>query len=81
VRINPNAAGIDVDAKEHVVGVPCDRDPQPVRTFEAFILAGFPDRGFLATAAQPHHPARLGPGAPDAWTEYASRDETRRDRR
>ena len=39
MRINPNAAGIDVDAKEHVVGVPCDRDPQPVRTFEAFILA------------------------------------------
>jgi hypothetical protein len=39
VRINPKAAGIDVDAKEHVVAVPCDRDPQPVRTFQAFILA------------------------------------------
>ena len=34
--INPNAAGIDVGAKEHVVAVPCDRDPQPVRTFQAF---------------------------------------------
>ena len=38
MRINPKAAGIDVDAKEHVVGVPCDRDPQPVRTFQAFTL-------------------------------------------
>ena len=38
MRINPNAAGIDVDAKEHVVSVPCDRDPQPVRTFQAFTL-------------------------------------------
>jgi len=34
--VNPNAAGIDVGAKEHVVAVPCDRDPQPVRTFQAF---------------------------------------------
>src|ERR1700741_1635908 len=34
--IPPNAAGIDVGAKEHVVAVPCDRDPQPVRTFQAF---------------------------------------------
>ena len=34
--IHPNAAGIDVGAKEHVVAVPCDRDPQPVRTFQAF---------------------------------------------
>ena len=34
--INPNAAGIDVGAKEHVVAVPWDRDPQPVRTFQAF---------------------------------------------
>jgi len=34
--INPSAAGIDVGAKEHVVAVPCDRDPQPVRTFQAF---------------------------------------------
>jgi transposase len=34
--INPNAAGIDVGAKEHVVAVPSDRDPQPVRTFQAF---------------------------------------------
>ena len=34
--VNPNAAGIDVGAKEHVVAVPCDRDSQPVRTFQAF---------------------------------------------
>jgi transposase len=34
--IHPHAAGIDVGAKEHVVAVPCDRDPQPVRTFQAF---------------------------------------------
>jgi transposase len=34
--VHPNAAGIDVGAKEHVVAVPCDRDPQPVRTFQAF---------------------------------------------
>ena len=26
--VHPNAAGIDVGAKEHVVAVPCDRDPQ-----------------------------------------------------
>src|SRR5215213_900886 len=34
--IHPNAAGIDVGAKEHVVGVPADRDAQPVRSFQAF---------------------------------------------
>src|ERR1700731_4768367 len=34
--VNPNAAGIDVGAKEHLVAVPSDRDPQPVRTFQAF---------------------------------------------
>lgn len=34
--VNPNAAGIDVGAKEHLVAVPCDRDPKPVRTFQAF---------------------------------------------
>ena len=34
--VHPNAAGIDVGAKDHVVAVPCDRDPQPVRTFQAF---------------------------------------------
>src|SRR6516225_2078192 len=34
--VNPNAAGIDVGPKEHLVAVPCDRDPQPVRTFQAF---------------------------------------------
>ena len=34
--IHRNAAGIDVGAKEHVVAVPADRDPQPVRSFKAF---------------------------------------------
>src|ERR1700731_3150578 len=34
--VHPNATGIDVGAKEHVVAVLCDRDPQPVRTFQAF---------------------------------------------
>jgi transposase len=34
--VHPHAAGIDVGAKEHLVAVPCDRDPQPVRTFQAF---------------------------------------------
>src|SRR5262252_9176310 len=34
--INPNAAGIDVGAKEHLVAVSADRDAQPVRTFQAF---------------------------------------------
>ena len=34
--IHPDAAGIDVGAKEHVVAVPCDRDERPVRTFQAF---------------------------------------------
>ena len=34
--IHPNAAGIDVGAKEHVVAVPADRDPEPVRSFKAF---------------------------------------------
>jgi transposase len=34
--IHPDAAGIDVGAKEHVIAVPCDRDERPVRTFQAF---------------------------------------------
>ena|SRR5438876_9827831 len=34
--VNADAAGIDVGAKEHLVAVPSDRDPQPVRTFQAF---------------------------------------------
>src|SRR6267378_2569914 len=34
--IHPSAAGIDVGAKEHVVAVPADRDPEPVRSFKAF---------------------------------------------
>jgi transposase len=34
--LNPNAAGIDVGGKFHLVAVPSDRDPEPVRSFEAF---------------------------------------------
>src|SRR5262245_56541071 len=34
--IHPNAAGLDVGATFHVVAVPPDRDPQPVRTFRTF---------------------------------------------
>lgn len=35
-RINPNAAGIDVGSRFHVVAVPEDRDEEPVRTFQSF---------------------------------------------
>jgi len=34
--IHPHAAGIDVGAEEHWVGVPADRDTQPVQKFSAF---------------------------------------------
>lgn len=34
--LNPDAAGIDVGAREHYVAVPADRDLQPVRCFGAF---------------------------------------------
>ena len=34
--LNPDAAGIDVGAREHYVAVPADRDQQPVRCFGAF---------------------------------------------
>ena len=34
--INPNAAGIDIGSKFHVVAVPADRDDEPVRTFNSF---------------------------------------------
>jgi transposase len=33
--VNPNAAGIDVHSDVHVVCVPADRDPEPVRKFGA----------------------------------------------
>mgnify|MGYP006440949105 CR=1 FL=1 len=33
---NPDAAGIDVASKEHVVAVPEEKDSQPVRTFNSF---------------------------------------------
>ncbi len=35
-HINPNAAGLDCGAGEHVVAVPPDRDPMPVQTFATF---------------------------------------------
>ena len=34
--IHPNAAGIDVGSRIHVVAVAADRDREPVRTFETF---------------------------------------------
>ena len=34
--LHPHAAGIDVGAEEHGVGVPADRDAQPVQTLSAF---------------------------------------------
>jgi len=34
--LNPDAAGIDVGAREHYVAVPLDREAQPVRRFGAF---------------------------------------------
>jgi transposase len=36
LRVNPNAAGIDVGGASHFVAVPGDRDDQPVREFAAF---------------------------------------------
>ena len=34
--VHPDAAAIDVGATMHVVAVPPDRDPEPVRTFGTF---------------------------------------------
>lgn len=34
--LQPNAAGIDIGAREIFVCVPADRDPQPVRVFDTF---------------------------------------------
>ena len=34
--MHPNAAGIDVSSKDHVVAVPSDRDKEPIRTFGCF---------------------------------------------
>jgi transposase len=34
--VHPNAAGIDVGSEAHVVAVPADRVPEPVRTFGVF---------------------------------------------
>ena len=35
-KINPDAAGIDVGSRFHVVAVAADRDPESVRTFRSF---------------------------------------------
>jgi hypothetical protein len=34
--LEPNAAGIDIGAREILVAVPLDRDPNPVRVFPTF---------------------------------------------
>ena len=34
--VNPNAAGVDIGAREIYVAVPSDRDQEPVRAFETF---------------------------------------------
>ena len=34
--INPNAAGIDIGSKFHVVAVPANRDHEPAQTFKTF---------------------------------------------
>lgn len=34
--VNPNAAGLDIGAREILAGVPADRDPTPVRAFGTF---------------------------------------------
>ena len=34
--IHPNAAGIDIGSRFHVVAVPRERDERPVRTFQTF---------------------------------------------
>ena len=35
-KVNPNAAGLDVGSKTHVVAVAPDLDPEPVRSFRSF---------------------------------------------
>jgi hypothetical protein len=40
--INPNAAGIDLGSGLHVVAVPPDRDPAPVRSFGCFTAVSTP---------------------------------------
>ncbi len=34
--LKPNAAGVDIGAREIFVAVPADRDPEPVRSFQTF---------------------------------------------
>jgi len=37
-HLNPNAAGLDCGATDHVAAVPPDRDAMPVRTFDTFTV-------------------------------------------
>jgi hypothetical protein len=34
--VHPNAAALDIGARFHVVAIPPNRDPQPVRRFDTF---------------------------------------------
>lgn len=36
LTVHPHAAGMDIGSRFHVVAVPPDRSPEPVRTFESF---------------------------------------------
>jgi transposase len=37
--VHPHAAGMDIGSRLHVVAVPPDRSPEPVRTFERLTAA------------------------------------------
>src|SRR6516162_2004931 len=77
--INPDAAGIDVGAKEHVVAVPCDRDLQPVRTFQAFTpdlheLAAWLKRCGIQTVAL-ESTGSTGSVFTESWSSMALKSE------
>ena len=36
LTVHPHAAGMDIGSRFHVVAVPPDRSPEPVRTVESF---------------------------------------------
>lgn len=36
ISVHPNAAGLDISATFHVVAVPPNRDPEPIRSFKSF---------------------------------------------
>jgi transposase len=36
LTVHPHAAGLDIGSRFHVVAVPPDRSPEPVRTYESF---------------------------------------------